>query len=569
MALVTDTRKPDKAAQRADTATHRPGAKSAVRWLRRLLRRRRTFGQFSLSRRMLAVNVLAVALLGGGMLYLDRYETGLIDTELQALATQGGIFAGALSEGATLEDLGDEPVLVPSLGQGLMRRLVEPTRIRARLFLPDGVMIADSRTMQGRSGAIQIQELPPLDEAGPSLLRRTVDGVSDLLRRHDHHPLYVEHAHAAASDYPEVGAALEGHITPEVRSDAKGGLVLSVAVPVKRYKQVLGAVMLQIGGASLEQKVNSVRADILRLFLIVLAVTIAMSLYLAGTIARPVRRLAQAAYEIRHGDGRKVDIPDFSKRHDEIGELSVALTAMTAAIWRRMDAIERFAADVAHEIKNPLTSLRSAVETATRVVDPKQQKRLMAIIQDDVTRLDRLISDISDASRLDAEMSRLDRAPVGIAGMLGMLSEVHVTTRGEGDPVIEYRQPDAADALTVQGKEGRLVQVFRNLIGNAVSFSPPDGRILVRAERLGPDVLLTVEDEGPGVPEGKLAAIFDRFYSERPVGEKFGTHSGLGLSISKQIVEAHGGQITAENRMDAAGEVTGARFTVRLPRVVE
>ena len=566
MALVTDTRKPDKSAQRADKAAPRLGMKAAVRWVRRLLlRRRRTFGQFSLSRRMLAVNVLAVALLGGGMLYLDRYETGLIDTELQALATQGGIFAGALSEGATLEDLGDEPVLVPSLGQGLMRRLVEPTRIRARLFLPDGVMIADSRTMQGRGGAIQIQELPPLDEAGPGLLRRAVDGVSDLLRRHDYHPLYVEHAHAAASDYPEVGAALEGHITREVRSDAQGGIVLSVAVPVKRYKQVLGAVMLQTGGANLEQKVNSVRADILRLFLIVLAVTVAMSLYLAGTIARPVRRLAQAAYEIRHGDGRKVDIPDFSKRHDEIGELSVALTAMTAAIWRRMDAIERFAADVAHEIKNPLTSLRSAVETATRVQDPKQQKRLMAIIQDDVTRLDRLISDISDASRLDAEMSRLERAPVGIAGMLGMLAEVHATTRSDGDPIIEYQPPGEGEALTVMGKEGRLVQVFRNLIGNAVSFSPPNGRILVRAERLGADVLLTVEDEGPGVPEGKLAAIFDRFYSERPVGEKFGTHSGLGLSISKQIVEAHGGAIWAENRQDADGHIRGARFCVRLP----
>ncbi|MDB5359144.1 MAG: Signal transduction histidine kinase [Rhodospirillales bacterium] len=566
MALVTDTRKPDKSAQQADQAAHRLGLKAVARWVRRLLlRRRRTFGQFSLSRRMLAVNVLAVALLGGGMLYLDRYETGLIDTELQALATQGGIFAGALSEGATLEDLGDEPVLVPSLGLGLMRRLVEPTRIRARLFLPDGVMIADSRTMQGRSGTIQIQELPPLDEAGPGLLRRFVDGVSDLLRRHDHHALYVEHAHASASDYEEVGQALEGHITREVRSDAQGGLVLSVAVPVKRYKQVLGAVMLQIGGASLEQKVNSVRADILRLFVIVLAVTVAMSLYLAGTIARPVRRLAQAAYEIRHGDGRKVQIPDFSRRHDEIGELSVALTAMTAAIWRRMDAIERFAADVAHEIKNPLTSLRSAVETATRVQDPKQQKRLMAIIQDDVTRLDRLISDISDASRLDAEMSRLERAPVGISGMLAMLAEVHATTRTEGDPVIEYRPPADGEPLIVQGKEGRLVQVFRNLFGNAVSFSPPDGKILVRAERHGQDALLTVEDEGPGVPEGKLAAIFDRFYSERPVGEKFGTHSGLGLSISKQIVEAHGGTIWAENRLDADGQIQGARFCVRLP----
>jgi len=557
MALVTDTKKAKPAATPlSDEETH---------GVRRLLKRPRTFGQFSLSRRMLAVNVLAVALLGGGMLYLDRYETGLIDTELQALATQGGIFAGALSEGATLEDLGDQPVLVPSLGQGLMRRLVEPTRIRARLFLPEGTMIADSRTMQGRGGAIQIQELPPPGETGPGLLRRFVDGVSSLLRRHDHHPPYIEHSPATAADYEEVGEALEGHITSEVRSDQHGGLVLSVAVPVKRYKQVLGAVMLQVSSASLEQKVDSVRADILRLFTIVLVVTVALSLYLAGTIARPVRRLAQAAYEIRHGDGRKVDIPDFSRRHDEIGELSVALTAMTAAIWRRMDAIERFAADVAHEIKNPLTSLRSAVETATRVQDPKQQKRLMAIIQDDVTRLDRLISDISDASRLDAEMSRLERSPVSLSGMLGTLVDVHATTRSDSDPVLEYRPPETGERLTVLGKEGRLVQVFRNLIGNAASFSPPGGRILVRAERQGPDVLLAVEDEGPGVPDGKLEAIFDRFYSERPAGEKFGTHSGLGLSISKQIVEAHGGAIWAENRRDDQGQVLGARFCVRLP----
>ncbi|GGF22444.1 histidine kinase [Aliidongia dinghuensis] len=558
MALVTDTKKPEAAAQPRpdDAAGHK---------VRKLLARPRTFGQFSLSRRMLAVNVLAVALLGGGMLYLDRYETGLIDTELQALATQGGIFAGALSEGATLEDLGDQPVLVPSLGQGLMRRLVEPTRIRARLFLPNGVMIADSRTMQGRGGSIQIQELPPPDEAGPGLLRRFVDSVSGLLRRHDHHPPYVEYPQAVAANYEEVTDALEGHITREVRSDQHGGLILSVAVPVRRYKQVLGAVMLQVGSANLEQKVDSVRADILRLFMIVLVVTVALSLYLAGTIARPVRRLAQAAYEIRHGDGRKVDIPDFSRRHDEIGELSVALTAMTAAMFRRMDAIERFAADVAHEIKNPLTSLRSAVETATRVQDPKQQKRLMAIIQDDVTRLDRLISDISDASRLDAEMSRLERTPVSIAGMLGTLVDVHATTRSEEDPVLEYEAPDSGERLMVLGKEGRLVQVFRNLIGNAASFSPAGGRIVVRAERQGPDVLISVEDEGPGVPEGKLAAIFDRFYSERPAGEKFGTHSGLGLSISKQIAEAHGGAIWAENRRDEAGQVQGARFCVRLP----
>jgi two-component system sensor histidine kinase ChvG len=277
-----------------------------------------------------------------------------------------------------------------------------------------------------------------------------------------------------------------------------------------------------------------------------------------------VRKLAVAADEVTHGHGRKAAIPDFTARGDEIGDLSGALREMTAALWTRMDAIEGFAADVAHEIKNPLTSLRSAVETAARIKDPNSQRELMRIIMEDVQRLDRLISDISDASRLDAELSRAELESVDIGGVLAMLADLHRSTRKEGDPVLDLDLERDVE-LSVAGMESRLVQVFRNLLNNAVSFSPPGGRIACRARRRDDCIVITVEDEGPGIPEGKKEAIFERFYSERPAVEKFGTHSGLGLSISRQIIEAHKGTITADNRRDAAGRVCGARFTVMLP----
>jgi two-component system sensor histidine kinase ChvG len=234
-----------------------------------------------------------------------------------------------------------------------------------------------------------------------------------------------------------------------------------------------------------------------------------------------------------------------------------------------MSAIESFAADVAHEIKNPLSSLRSAVETVARIADPEKQRRLIAIIQEDVERLDRLITDISDASRLDAELGRLEFAPTDIAAMLRTLVGIHEATRGPEAPHLVLDcpadQPGRSRPLIVPGIESRLSQVFLNLIANAVSFSPSGGEIRVTAKPDGRAVLVTVEDDGPGIPEDKLTAIFDRFYSERPAGEKFGTHSGLGLSISKQVVEAHRGRLWAENRRDAAGRVRGARFLVRLP----
>jgi two-component system sensor histidine kinase ChvG len=529
------------------------------------LRRRRVS---PLTLRILAVNVLALALLGLGLLYLGKYETSLIDTELQALKTQGEIFAAALGEGAVIDSVGEGEELIPELGRQMMRRLVEPTRTRARLFALDGRQLADSRVL---GNLVQIRELPLPQQHG--LLGGLVEGIYNwvigkLPTRGDL-PEYREIAAPKAADFAEVERALLGESASQVRRDrASGGLLLSVAVPVQRYKQVLGAVMLSVGSGSLEEAVRAVRLDILKVFIIALTVTVGLSLYLAGTIARPVRRLAAAAERVRRGHGRQITIPDFSQRNDEIGDLSSAFRDMTQALWLRMDAIERFAADVSHEIKNPLTSLKSAVETAARIEDPAKQRRLLAIIQEDIERLDRLITDISDASRLDAELSRVEHQPIDLDRMLATLVELHEATASPDAPHLRLVLPgvSAPDAFTVPGVEGRLVQVFRNLIANALSFSPPGGTITLALQQDGDAVLVSIEDEGPGVPEGKLAAIFDRFYTERPAGEKFGTHSGLGLSISRQIVEAHRGRIRAENRRSPDGALRGARFVVRLPK---
>jgi two-component system sensor histidine kinase ChvG len=392
--------------------------------------------------------------------------------------------------------------------------------------------------------------LPPHE----SWLAELYDWVINWLPRKAPYPPYHEPTNQSAADYDEAVRALGGDSGAVVRQGVDGGLVLTVAVPVQRYRQVLGALMLSRSGAEITQAVREVRFDILKVFTIALAITVLLSIYLAGTIARPIRRLADAAERVRRGHGRHATIPDFTRRGDEVGDLSGALRDMTEALWQRMDAIERFAADVAHELKNPLSSMRSAVETVARIEDPEQQKKLVQIILDDVHRLDRLISDISDAEGEPADMGE----------MLKTLVEVYRATAAPDGPSFEFDRADNHQ-LRIQGIERRLVQVFRNLISNAISFSPPGGLIRVRVWREGNAVRATVSDQGPGIPDGKLEAIFDRFYSERPAGEKFGTHSGLGLSISKQVVQAHGGSIWAENRIDSGGRVIGARFVVELP----
>jgi len=553
-----------------DIATADPGSPSSPALDRTTYLRRGNSGRrwpiSPLTRRILAVNVLALALLAGGFLYLGKYQASLVGQQIESLKTQGEVFAAALGEGAVW-DSDEGEILLPDLARMTMRRIVEPTRTRARLFDIKGDIIADSRVLRGPGDSVQVLELPAPKTAGPIMrfADRVYDWLVDQLPRRTRYPVYRESASQHADDYPEVMQALRGETASAIRSDlASGGLVLSAAIPVQRYKEVLGAVMLSTGTGEIEEEVRTVRLELLRIFSVALLVTVLLSFYLAGTIVRPIRRLAGAAERAR-GRRARVEIPDFTWRGDEIGDLSGSLREMTDALWQRMSAIESFAADVAHEIKNPLSSLRSAVETAGRIEDPASQRRLMAIILDDVERLDRLITDISDASRLDAELSRLEVAPIEIGAMLEALADIHESTRTEGAPHLVLELADRNRPLIVAGIETRLSQVFRNLIANAVSFSPPLGEIRLTARHDGRAVLIVIEDQGPGIPDDKLMAIFDRFYTERPLGEKFGTHSGLGLSISKQIVEAHRGMIWAENRKDENRAAMGARFCIRLP----
>ena len=542
-----------------------------------------------LTRRILAVNLLAPALLLVGLFYLGEYRRSLVLAELSSLRTHGEIFAVALGESA-VSDAGEN--LLPDLASQIVRRLAFTAETRARLFSFNGALVADSRALLEPGGEIvKGAPLSPPSEAeavvghatdGKSLLN-TVFGYLDViyfwLPGVEEYPLYHENIDQHAEDYREVMGAMEGEVWVARRAMPDGTLILSVALPVTRYKQTLGVLMLSKTSADIDEAMFEVRKATLQVSAVTLVFTVLVSLYLGGTIARPIRNLSRAAERVRRGRHREHTIPKMTARSDEIGELALALNDMTEGLWARMDAIEAFAADVSHEIKNPLTSLKSAVETATRLKDPDAQRKLMDVILDDVERLDRLITDISDASRLDAELSRAEPVPVSLRAMLGTLADIHAATQNEVTPPLLIAAPgdvvlaepgDTPDTLTVNGIEDRLVQVLRNLIANATSFSPPrtlrpDAAIRIAAIRRDQWIILTIDDDGPGLPAGKEQAIFSRFYTERPDTEEFGRHSGLGLAISQQIIEAHGGTIDAETRRDAAGQALGARFTIKLP----
>jgi two-component system sensor histidine kinase ChvG len=529
-----------------------------------------------LLRRILLVNALPLALLVVALLYLDQYQNGLLEAEVLTLREQARIYAGALGQAAVAIDAAGAARLVPPLARPLLRRLTEPTpSAEARLYGPDGTLIADSRQHEAAGGAFETEPMPPALARGHvvGLIGQVYDWVLAHLPHNEAAPTLEVGPLAGGLDWqPDVreelrteGSAQSREMPPYIRRTTDGRLLVTVAEPVQHDRQTVGIILLTREAREVDDSLYNVRMSILALFSLALGLTVVMSWYLARTIARPILRLAAAAGEMREGQGRSGAVPRrLLARRDEIGTLAQALAESASALWARMDAIERFAADVAHEIKNPLSSIQSAIETLRRIEDPAQQKRLLAIIAEDVRRLDRLISDISDASRVDAELSRTATEPVDIAPILATLAEIHETTRREDDPRLLLRAPESG--LVVRGVADRLVQVLRNLIANARSFSPTGGEILLAAREDGGVVEITVEDEGPGIPEAKLEHIFDRFYSERPAGERFGQHSGLGLSISRQIIEALKGKITAENRRDAQGRMLGARFVVRLPK---
>jgi len=532
-----------------------------------------------LLRDILLVNLLPVALIFAALFYLDQYQQGLLAAEVANLREQARIYAGALAQSAVQNNPSGQPVLDQDLAQPLLYQLIEPTpNAQALVYGPDGQVIANSRVHPGPGGAIITEPLPPAQSTG--FLSRLVGFVYDHLSGSVAGPTDESGLVSSGTGedpntlgwQPDAREALQltsaspdQEAAPFIRRGADGQLLITVAEPVNSSQQNVGTVLLTSEADAVDRAVFAIRISILGLFALALALTVLVSVYLAGTIANPILRLAGAAALMREGRARGGALPEkITDRNDEIGELARALDGSAKALWSRMDAIERFAADVAHEIKNPLSSIRSAIETLTRVEDPTRASRLLAIVTQDVARLDRLITDISDSSRLDSELSRTRMEIIDLAPILGTLNEMHDATRKANGPIMVLDAPPMG--LMVRGVESRLVQVLRNLIGNAISFSPENGHIWLRGRETGGIIELAVEDEGPGIPDGKLDDIFDRFYSERPTSEQFGSHSGLGLSISRQIVEAHQGRISAENRRDTEGNIIGARFVIRLPK---
>ncbi|MBU2485194.1 MAG: sensor histidine kinase [Alphaproteobacteria bacterium] len=584
-----------------DNADGREAAPSDVRtlasWAHPVKLVRRMFGNLifsSLTRRILFLNLAALVVLVSGILYLNQFREGLIDARVESLLTQGEIIAGAVAASASVDTnsitIDPEKLLELQAGQSIspsnsnenldfpinpervapvLRRLISPTRTRARIYDGDASLILDSRYLY-TSGQVLRYDLPPAETVSPGWTEMVTTWFNRFFQRRDL-PLYREPPGADGSIYPEVMNALTGGRGAVVRVTEKGELIVSVAVPVQRFRAVLGVLLLSTQAGDIDKIVHAERMAIFRVFGVAAMVNIVLSLLLASTIATPLRRLSAAAVRVRRGARVREEIPDFSDRQDEIGNLSVALRGMTNALYDRIAAIESFAADVSHELKNPLTSLRSAVETLPLARNEQSRKRLMDVIQHDVRRMDRLISDISDASRLDAELARQDGVAVDMYQLLTDLVDIARQTRAGGKEVAIELKVDkrgaGKSAFTVLGHDLRLGQVVTNLIENARSFVPETGgRITIRLGRRRGTVQVLIEDNGPGIRAEVIERVFERFYTDRPDGEDFGQNSGLGLSISRQIIEAHGGSLTAENIAgNEPGTWAGARFIIELP----
>ena len=598
-------------------------AAAGVRWrksrwrlrARRLWRSVESNFSSSLTRRIVTLNLGGLLVLVVGFFWLNHFRADIIEARSQSLSTQAGIIAAAIAASAAVDtdntfiidpdkllDLapGDAPSpsgredetlefsINPERIGPVLHRLVTPTHTRARIYDRDGQLLLDSQTLSPRQSPRGEAADAPNEDT--TWAERAWAGLWRLLGPAAKPPPALGWS-ADGKALPEVAEALAGKTSSVTRVNATGETIVSVGVPIQRTSVVRGALILSTRGGDIDRVIASERWGLLRFFLVIAGVMLVLSLSLANTIGEPVRKLADAAERVRRGIKSRQQIPDFTNRSDEIGHLSRALSDMTQALYSRIDAIESFAADVAHELKNPLTSLRSAVETLPRVKTTPARDRLLEIMQHDVRRLDRLISDISDASRLDAEMARVDSAPVDVAELVfAVVSMLGDSPRSRGvrlSTSIENEARGQGADFLVMGHDSRLAQVITNLVENACSFSLPGGEVRIRLRRLSADsardgdngegwIEIVVEDDGPGIPSHALERIFDRFYTDRP-SEGFGQNSGLGLSISRQIVHAHSGHIHAENRLfppgseipahegEAVRHGAGARFIVRLP----
>ncbi|MFK7901347.1 MAG: stimulus-sensing domain-containing protein [Nitratireductor sp.] len=574
---------------------------------KRLSRRDRFFRTFrqvllsSLTRRILFLNLVALAVLLSGILYLNTFRDGLVNAYENSLVIQGRIIASAISSSATFEsdaitidpdkllELEAGESLKPSINSldslataidpervaPLLKRLIQPGT-RARIYDSDGVLILDTRFLYS-GGQVRRYTLPSItdqteDEDKPEFFSsKSLGNFLKTIFRDRSLEIYKEHPNTGLK-YPEVVSALTGANATIDRISQSGEQIISVAVPIQRFRVVSGALLLSTEGDVIDNVITEERLSILRIFLVAFCVLIVLSVLLAGTIATPLRRLSEAANRVRRGINSREEIPDFSNRQDEIGTLSSSLREMTNSLYMRIEAIESFAADVSHELKNPLTSLRSAVETLPLAKTEESKEKLNAVIQHDVKRLDRLITDISDASRLDAELARDTATQIDFNLLVQNIVGMVVDQKGDKSKIkITLENSNDKKPLMIFGHEDRLAQVTINLIENAYSFVPKNnGQINISVERQQKEAVLSITDNGPGIPAENIERVFERFYTDRPVSDEtnagFGQNSGLGLSISQQIIEAHGGTIIAENISSPKDNIIkGAKFVVRIP----
>jgi two-component system, OmpR family, sensor histidine kinase ChvG len=506
----------------------------SLNWTRRI----------AIRHRILFVNVFAVLILAGSIFYLDSFRSRLTQARLDQARVEVRMIARAAG------------AVAPERREQLLVEMGRDAGVRLRIYGADGATRADS----WRGGAPTYEMRDPADEPFLRDVGQIIDNVFDTIVGASQPPPLDVEAEDRLTAWPEAQQALTtGLITTELRRAPEGTAFVSAAAPVEgANREVL---LLTVNARDIRRVVRSERLALAIILLVTIVLSILLSRFLARTIARPLRRLAMAAHRVRLGRSREVDVPRLPGRRDEIGLLARALHDMSHSLRTRIDSTEAFAADLTHELKNPLASLRSAVDSLERTKDPAVQAQLLDIVRHDVKRLDRLVVEIAETSRVDAELSRARLEPIDIAALIAAMVPGW-ELRAEGQARIKYAAP-VSGSIVIAGDESRLARLLDNLVDNAISFSPPEGVVRVEAKQGGNEAVVTVEDEGPGVPAERREAIFTRFHSVRPE-EEFGRHSGLGLAIARAIAEGHGGRIGVGDRPDGA---SGARFELRLPLV--
>jgi two-component system, OmpR family, sensor histidine kinase ChvG len=552
----------------------------------------------SLARRIFFANVLGLTTLVAGVLVLSRHNAWLIDAKRESLIAQGEIIAAGISSNATMDKgrmvldpdrlpeiegaripfrtdgyAANELTIRPEVVMPVLRRLMSfSSTVRARVYTTEGKLVVDSAHMLQRG---QIARSEP-DAAAQPRAKTNWTRVFERFSKFGgtNLPVYQEIGTAYGTTYPEVRMALSsGATTPMLLLTQDGEQIVSIAAPIRRAGVIQGVLLLSSKPGEIDKILDDERKALFAIGGLALLASMLASLLLARTVARPMRQLSEAAEHVSHNITARRELPEFPGRQDEVGQMATAFKAMTKSLYRRIEASEKFAADVAHELKNPLTAARSTAESLTYAKTNEQRDQLVKQIQGEIQRLSGLITDVSNASRLDAELARQQTVPVDLSQVADTLVTTFRDILSEGQKNIELELAPtlAANPFTVDGHEGRLAQVATNLIDNALSFSPPTGLVTVRLQRLPGDIVeLAVEDEGPGIEEDKLETVFTRFYTYRPTAQSSrGRNSGLGLSISREIVLAHAGQVWAENRYgDDDPEHTkrlGARFVMQIP----